>query len=158
MHRFQFIRALGAIALTSLVPLAGFASEQGTRAEAITMVTDAVAHVKKAGPQQAFDDFTNNKAKWINKDLYVFVIDTDAGNLTAHGANPKLIGRNLVELKDQNGKLFFREFIDVAKSSKGEGWVDYDWSNPTTKKVEPKSTLVRRVPGTAFAVAVGIYR
>lgn len=158
MHRIQFIRAFAAVACSALIPMAAIASERGTRAEALTMAADAVAHVKKTDSQQAFDDFTNNKTKWVNKDLYVFVIDTDAGNLTAHGANPKLIGRNLVELKDQNGKLFFREFIDVAKSAKGEGWVDYDWSNPTTKKVEPKSTLIRRVPGTPYAVGVGIYR
>lgn len=158
MNRSSFLRTGLALVATACLSTAALASEQGTREEAVKMVTAAVAHIQKSGKEKAFDDFTNNKAQWVNKDLYVFVIDTKAGALTAHGANPKLIGRTLLELKDQNGKMFFREFIDVALSPKGDGWVDYDWSNPTTKKVEPKSTLVRRVPNTDYAVAVGIYR
>jgi cytochrome c len=158
MNRSLFLRTLCCIVAVAGLPAMAAASERGTREEASAMASSAVAHIQKAGKDKAFDDFTNDKTNWVKKDLYVFVIDTAAGALTAHGANPKLIGRSLVELKDQNGKLFFREFIEVAATPKGEGWVDYDWSNPTTKKVEPKTTLVRRVPGTQFAVAVGIYR
>lgn len=158
MNRMQFVSVLACTAVLASLPTLSVASERSTRDEATTMVSAAVAHMQKAGKDKAFDDFTNDKTNWVKKDLYVFVIDTKAGALTAHGANPKLVGRNLLELKDQNGKLFFREFITVAESAKGEGWVDYDWSNPTTKKVEPKTTLVRRVPGTGYAVAVGIYR
>jgi len=63
----------------------------------------------------------------------------------AHGANEKLVGKVLIDLKDQNGKQFMRELVDVA-ATKGEGWVDYDWANPTTKKVEGKSTFVKAHP------------
>jgi signal transduction histidine kinase len=79
------------------------------------------------------------------------------GVVLAHGANEKLVGKNLIELKDQNGKLFAREFIEVG-TSKGEGWVDYDWTSPVTKKVEGKSTFVKRIPSFDGFVAVGAYR
>ena len=59
-------------------------------------------------------------------------------------------------LKDSDGKLFIQQFIQVAKDT-GSGWVDYKWSNPTTKKVEPKSTFVQRVPGKNYFVGCGIY-
>jgi cytochrome c len=132
------------------------AQEKGTREEAKAMVEAAVAHIKKVGHEKAFEDFTKDKANWNKKDLYVFAFDTDA-NWKAHGANEKLVGKNLIALKDQNGKEFIKEFVQVV-TTKGEGWVDYDWAHPTTKKVEDKTTLVKRVAGTNYAVAVGIYR
>jgi cytochrome c len=148
-------------AFVALVAALGFvagaaAQEKGTREEAKAMVEAAIAHVKKVGADKAFEDFTKDKAAWNKKDLYVFAFDTEA-NWKAHGANEKLVGKNLLNLKDQNGKEFIKEFVQVV-TTKGEGWVDYDWASPTTKKVEDKTTLVKRVPGTNFAVAVGIYR
>lgn len=148
-------------ALLALVAAIGFiaptlAQDRGTRDEAKTMVEAAIAHVKKVGAEKAFDDFTKDKANWSKKDLYVFAFDTDA-NWKAHGANEKLVGKNLMNLKDQNGKEFIKEFIQVV-TGKGEGWVDYDWASPVTKKVEDKSTLVKRIPGSNLAVAVGVYR
>jgi signal transduction histidine kinase len=47
--------------------------------------------------------------------------------------------------------------IDTAKS-KGSGWVDYMWTNPQTKKVEPKSTYVVKVPEFEGLIGVGIYK
>jgi cytochrome c len=147
-----FVAAVAAVGFVA----GAAAQERGTRDEAKAMVEAAVAHVKKVGHEKAFEDFTKDKANWAKKDLYVFAFDLEA-NWTAHGANEKLIGKNLMNLKDQNGKEFIKEFIQVV-STKGEGWVDYDWVSPATKKVEDKTTLVKRVAGTNYAVAVGIYR
>lgn len=151
LHRFFFALAcsLGLLGAAS-------AADNGTREEAKAMVEAAIGHIKKVGNDKAFDDFTKDKANWVKKDLYVFVFDLEA-NWKAHGANEKLVGKNLMNLKDQNGKEFIKEFIQVV-TTKGEGWVDYDWASPVTKKVEDKTTLVKRVPGTNFAVAVGVYR
>ncbi|MDT4865219.1 Single Cache domain 2 [compost metagenome] len=82
-------------------------------------------------------------------------MDTD-GAVKSHGANDKLVGKNLLNLKDQNGKEFVKEFMTVA--NKGEGWVDYDWAHPVSKKVEGKATFVKRVAGTNLVMAVGVYR
>jgi cytochrome c len=131
------------------------AQDNGTREEAKAMTEAAIAHLKKAGNDKAFDDFTKDKANWNKKDLYVFLFDTD-GTIKAHGVNEKLVGKNLIGLKDQNGKEFVKEFVVVA--NKGEGWVDYDWAHPVSKKVEGKTTFVKRVAGTNLAVAVGDYR
>ncbi|MCV0441382.1 MAG: cache domain-containing protein [Hydrogenophaga sp.] len=131
------------------------AQEHGTRDEAKAMTEAAIAHLKKVGNDKAFEDFTKDKANWNKKDLYVFLLDTD-GAIKAHGANEKLVGKNLLNLKDQNGKEFVKEFVAVA--GKGEGWVDYDWAHPVSKKVEGKATFIKRVAGTNLAVAVGVYR
>jgi cytochrome c len=132
-----------------------FAQDQGTRDEAKAMNEAAIAHLKKVGNDKAFEDFTKDKANWVKKDLYVILMDTD-GSVKSHGVNEKLVGKNLLNLKDQNGKEFVKEFMTV--SSKGEGWVDYDWPNPVSKKVEGKTTFVKRVAGTNLVMAVGVYR
>jgi hypothetical protein len=69
------------------------------------MVSAALAHIKKVGNAAAFKDFSNDKATWIKKDLYVVVQDMK-GAVLAHGTNEKLIGKYLPDFKDQNGKLF----------------------------------------------------
>lgn len=83
--------------------------------------------------------------------------DDAKGVTLAHGANDKLVGKNMMELKDQNGKMFVHEITNLA-ATKGEGWVDYDWAHPVTKKVDGKSTYVKRIPGFDGSVSVGTYR
>jgi cytochrome c len=152
----KLIRMLAA-AVAAFTVLSATASDRGTREEAAAMVAAAAEHVKKVGHEKAFENFTNDKTQWVKKDLYVFAFDLKA-NFTAHGANAKLVGKNLIDLKDQNGKAFIRDFVQTASTAKGEGWVDYDWAHPQTKKVEEKSSFVKRVPGTDYVVGVGIYR
>lgn len=152
----KIFRSLLTLLLAGVVSVSAMAQDHGTKEEAKVMVTAALAHIKKVGNEQAFKDFTSDKANWTKKDLYVFAMDLK-GVVLGHGANEKLVGKNLIELKDQNGKLFAREFIEVG-TSKGEGWVDYDWTSPVTKKVEGKSTFVKRIPSFDGFVAVGAYR
>jgi cytochrome c len=135
---------------------AALAQEQGTKDEAKAMVDAAVEHVKKVGPVKAFEDFTVDKATWSRKDLYVMAYDA-TGTCVGHGANAKLIGKNLIELKDPNGKLLVKELTETAMT-KGSGWVEYDWPHPITKKIEGKVTYVRKLANFGGWVGVGIYR
>jgi cytochrome c len=152
----KLFRNLMTLVLAGFVSFGAMAQDHGTKDEAKAMANAALAHIKKVGNDQAFKDFTSDKANWTKKDLYVFVMDTK-GVVLGHGANEKLVGKNLIELKDQNGKAFAREFVEVG-TTKGEGWVDYDWANPISKKVEGKSSYIKRVPGFDGFVAVGVYR
>jgi signal transduction histidine kinase len=45
--------------------------------------------------------------------------------------------------------------IALAKN-KGNGWLDYKWTNPVSKKVEDKSTYVQRHDD--FFIGCGIYK
>lgn len=151
-RRHAFITLLAA----TCVALPAAAQERGTRDEAKAMVDAAWAHMKKVGPEQANKDFTNDKATWTKKDLYVIVFDTK-GVFQAHGANDKLVGRDMSAMKDPNGKAIFPAMMDIAAKG-ATGWVDYDWAHPQTKKVEGKSTYVRKVPVGEGLIGVGIYR
>ncbi|WP_241463842.1 cache domain-containing protein [Rhodoferax saidenbachensis] len=133
---------------------ASHAAEQGTAAEAEAMVKKAVAYIKANGPEKAYEEFTNGKS-FKDRDLYIFAYDFTGKNL-AHGANPKLVGKDLIGLKDPDGKLILPPLIEVAKS-KGKGWSDtFKFRNPMTEKMEDKVIYFERV-GDTF-VGCGIYK
>ncbi len=150
----------GMVAIATLT--AGFwagsvqAQVNGTRDEAKTMVEAAVEHVKKVGPEQAFKDFTDKgNTNWQKKDLYVFAYNM-AGVNVAHGANDKLVGKDLIALKDPEGKLLIKELRDTA--AKGSGWVEYEWPHPQTKKIESKISYTKKLVNYDGFVGVGVYR
>lgn len=130
------------------------ANDNGTAAEAEAMVKKAVAFIKANGPDKAYEEFTNGKG-FKDRDLYVIVYDLNGKNL-AQGANPKLVGKDLIGLKDPNGRLIIKEFVDLAKA-KGKGWVEgYKFLNPVTQKLEEKAMYLERVGDTL--VGCGIYK
>lgn len=133
---------------------AAWAGETGTAAEAEAMVKKAAAYIKAQGKEKAFADFANPKGPFIDRDLYVTVYDLK-GNCLAHGVNPKMVGKNLMELKDPDGKAFVKERVELAKT-KDKFWQDYKFTNPTTKKIEPKAMYVEKHGD--LLVACGIYK
>jgi signal transduction histidine kinase len=130
------------------------AAERGTADEAVTLVKKAIAYIKTNGKEKAFAEFNNPNGQFKNRDLYIMVYDMQ-GNNKAHGANAKLIGKNLSEIKDADGKFIVKSFIDIA-STKGSGWVDYKWPNPVSNAVEPKSTYVEKYED--ILLGCGIYK
>jgi signal transduction histidine kinase len=152
----NLIKLLATALVTSLLAVgAGAGEERGTKEEAIALTNAAYDHIKQVGPAKAYDDFTHDKAAWTKKDLYVMAYDGKAVCL-AHGANEKLVGKDLTAVKDANGKPVVLGLLDTA--AKGGGWFDYDWPHPVSKKIEPKSTYARKLPSGEGFVAVGIYR
>ena len=155
MTIFSVLKSLLNASLLGLV-MAGsaHAADQGTAAEAEAMVKKAVAYIKANGPEKAYDEFTNGKS-FKDRDLYIIVYDLNGKNL-AQGANAKLVGKDLIGLKDPDGKPIIKLFVDLAKD-KGKGWVEgYKFMNPVTQKMEGKAMYLERVGDTL--VGCGIYK
>ncbi len=155
MIRRLFCQFLVAGMATSICAAPAFAQERGSFDDAKNLITKAQAHIKKVGAETAFKDFTNDKANWNYKDVYVFVLDMK-GNQIAHGANAKQVGKNFWEFKDPNGKLLFQEF--AAAAAKGSGDVEYQWAHPVTKKVETKISHIEKIVGTDYYIGAGAYK
>lgn len=122
--------------------------------DAIALVKKAVQHVQSAGKDKAIADFNDAKGPFVKGALYVFAYSMD-GVIKAHPMNAKLIGKDMTDVKDADGKLFTRDFIATAKGP-GHGWVDYRWTHPETKKIEAKTSYIEKV-GDLF-VGCGIYK
>lgn len=131
-----------------------FGSVKATPKEAEAMVKKAITYIKANGKDKAFAEFNNHNGKFTDKDLYVTVYDMN-GKCLSHGQNLKMIGKDLSELKDSDGKYFIKERLEAAKS-KGKGWQDYKFTNPVTKSIELKSTYFEKYED--MIVACGIYR
>jgi cytochrome c len=145
------------IGVSFLVLMAGSitsAAEFGTAAEAEAMVKKAVQLIKTEGKEKAFAEFNNPKGKFVDRDLYVTVYDFK-GKCLAHGANPKMIGKDFIDIKDIDGKPYVKERIETAKT-KDKFWLDYKFTNPISKKIEPKSMYSEKVGD--IIVNCGIYK
>jgi hypothetical protein len=105
------------------------------------------------GAEATFRAVTAKVREFNDRDLYPFIYNLNGVNV-AHGAKPELVGKDLVDFRDQNGDFLIREMIDVANGP-GNGWVDYRWTNPKTNAVEDKSAYIEKM-GQYF-VGVGIY-
>lgn len=133
---------------------AASATERGTADEAVKLVKKAIAYIKANGKEKAFAEFSNPNGQFKDRDLYIMVYDMQ-GNNKAHGANAKLIGKNLSEIKDADGKYIVKSFIETA-TGKGIGWVDYKWPNPVSNVVESKSTYVEKYDD--ILLGCGVYK
>jgi signal transduction histidine kinase len=143
--------AAAALATSASVAAAG---EFGTKDEAIAMVKKAVSFIKDQGADKAYSEISNKSGQFIDRDLYVVVYGLD-GKVLAHGANTKLIGKEMIDAQDVDGKPYVKERVELARAQP-TFWQDYKFANPVSKKVEPKQMYCERVGETA--VCAGIYK
>jgi cytochrome c len=124
-----------------------------TKADAKALIQKAVAFIKANGKAKAVAEFNNPKGQFTNGDLYVLAYELDGTSLA--NANIKLVGKNLIDLKDSDGTPLVKGMIDTAKA--GGGWYDYKWNNPATKTIQGKTTYVELIDG-AWMIGCGIYK
>jgi cytochrome c len=89
-------------------------------------------------------------------EIYVNVIDQE-GHWLVYPPQPAGEGQSMLKVRDPDGKPIVQEIIRVAREQ-GEGWVEYRWANPVSKKIEPKVTYVKQVPGQPIIAYVGVYK
>ncbi len=146
----KFLLLLGVCLLMS-----GSAFSAGpTQKEATTMVDKAVAFATANGKDKLISEVNAKNPDFVQGELYIVVYGLDGMRL-AHPLNAKLIGKSVLDIADVDGKEYGKEMVSLAKD-KGKGWVDYKFKNPSTNKVEKKSSYVVRA-GDVFVMA-GIYK
>ena len=121
---------------------------------AVTLVDKAAAFAQAQGKEKALAEISTAKGQFDKGEVYVFAYDLQ-GSIVAHPKNPKLIGKNLLDVPDPDGKFFRKEIQEVAKT-KGTGWVDYKYTNPENRKVEPKTTYLKKVGD--LIICCGVYK
>ena len=77
------------------------------------------------------------------------------GKCLAHGQNRNFIGKDMIDLKDVDGKEFMKERVNLMKNQTS-AWQDYKFLNPITKQIEPKSIYLERLGD--LIVGCGIYK
>jgi cytochrome c len=145
---------IAVMALLAGTTLALAAAPHATKDEAVAMVNKAVAAIKAEGVDKAYAEISTKGGKFSHLDLYIVVYGLD-GKVLAHGANQKLIGKQMIDAQDVDGKYYIRERVAMAQKQPSF-WQDYKFVNPVTKKIEPKTMYCRRLDETL--VCAGVYK
>ena len=140
-----------ALIATLVVSLAVHAADDANRAspaDAEAMVKKAIAYYKKNGREKSMAEFMKNPGPFVDRDLYVTVYDMQANDL-AH-INPKMVGKNMMDLRDADGKYHIKERMESAQKGTS-GWQDFKFFNPVSKRIEPKRMYWEKYDNLVFA-------
>jgi len=153
---FHRAMSMGAVLLAAALTAnaAPAAGERATAPEAEAMVHKAVAFYKAKGREKALAEFNDRKGLFIDRDLYITAYQMDGTNV-AQPINPKMVGKNLIDIRDIDGKPYVRERLELAQS-KGSFWQDYSFVDPITRKVLPKQMFCERAD--ELVLCGGIYK
>ena len=110
------------VAMTILVlaSSATYASDHATAKQAEAMVKKGVAYIKANGKEKGYAEITSKQSQFRDRDLYLVVYGLD-GMVWAHGANEKMVGKNLIDLRDIDGKEFVMVKNDLGASHLNRG-------------------------------------
>lgn len=139
-------------------PKASPAAKKMIAPELTTLVRDA-ANVFEQHGEMAYADFRKQGSKWFHDDTYFFVWEMD-GTRIFHAADPAGEGKNARDMKDILGRPIGEMILNAARSSSGEGWIHYMFTEPGDIFPTWKSTFVKRVifpSGKEHIVGCGIY-
>ena len=136
-----FIHAIVLLFCLAAAPLR--AADLGTSEEAVAMVHKAVAMLNASGKDKTIAEANNPKGPFVDRDLYVVIHDLQ-GKVLANPVLPRMVGVNLSNVKDVDGKMFIHERLEMLKTA-GSGWNDFKWPNSVTKNVEKRSAYFERV-------------
>ena len=132
--------------------VSSFRLRQGTADEAVAMMERALQHYQGRG-EQALQDFNAASGPFIDRDLYLFGIDDD-GIYRVFGGQPERIGTRMQDVPGIDGKELVRKI--EACIATGGGWVEYDFRNPATGRIQPKMSYVVRCG--AINLGCGVYK
>ena len=117
-------------------------AEYCTKDEAVALVKQAIARVNEVGIDKAAPEFMDHGGKYVDRDLYLIVIDKD-GIRVVHGQNAKLVGKLYFDAIDVNGKEYGKEVQQIA-AGPGKGWMSFVFKDPITGKLLPKENYVEK--------------
>lgn len=139
------------------VESAYLASKEAELSHYVSLASRSIAHLYDSGRD---DQPTREEAKAIlekldyGNDGYFFLYDLQGKNLM-HPRQPELVGRNLWELRDDQGNATIQQLI--ARANAGGGFVRYMWVKPSTGKVAPKLGYVVALKRWGWMLGTGIY-
>lgn len=126
----------------------------------VRLVEDAAALMERNGTA-SFAEFGRKGSRWFNRSYYLFIYDINGTNVF-HAATPELTGRNLMNLRDMNGKPVLRFITDIGRKPQRDanGWVFYLWQEQNEFLPKWKSAYIRKVvapDGRIYLVGCGVY-
>jgi len=122
-----------------------------------TIVNDAVDILQYEGEVKAFARFNSSADKFIFLQSYIFV-KTFEGVELVNPFSPQMVGENLINKQDANGKYFVKEELKILQNQ-DSCWMDYMWPKPGAEEPSLKISYIKKteVKGEIFVIGAGYY-
>jgi len=133
--------------------VAAFKLRQGTADEAFALVKKGVALFQQKRQQALAIITADVRHEFADKDMYVFAFNRE-GQYLAFGNNAEKLKVNLFHVPGLDGRKLVADAFNVSQEG---GWVDYQITNPVSKKIEHKTSYVEIVSDN-IVLGCGIYK
>lgn len=138
---------------------AGPAAAAGTKAQdkAVKALVGKAAKLVQAKGEAAFAQINAPGNPWRQGDTAIFVSDTK-GLEVANAAYPDLVGKNLWDHKDPDGRLVVQDQWKLVRA-KGKGWYECKWPKPGSDQAALCRVYVTgvKVKGQRYLVGAGYF-
>lgn len=132
---------------------AGVASAQvATPDDAVAMVRKGVASIKTRGKAKTLAEINNTQGSFRARDLYLTVYSKD-GMALAHGANNRMVGTQLRDIRDGDGYSYLRDRMEIART-RPVFWQEIKYVNPLTREVEAKAAYCELAADMVICAAI----
>ena len=141
-------------------PISGFSAAPEPQSESakqvVSLVEKAAALIKTQG-KKAFPEFRKKGSEWYKDGTYIFVNNMQGASVV-NPPTPEIEGKNILDVKDANGKAFIQEMVAVLKTKKS-GWTEYMWPKPGETNPSKKISYIKKVKlgNETLIVGAGIY-
>lgn len=140
---------LGSMFVLCLGQVQAAGTEKADSQAAIALLEKALAYYHDNG-DKAFAAFSR-QGEFVDKDRYVFVVDTKGVMLASGGPSAALIGRDVSEVLEPDLQKTFKNALRVPEGN-GIQQAEYRWQNRADGKVERKHVYYQRVGQRILAV------
>ena len=140
---------LGSMLLLCLGQVQAADTEKADSQAAIALLEKALAYYHENG-DKAFAAFSR-QGEFVDKDRYVFVLDTKGVMLASGGPSSALIGRDVSETLGPDLQKTFKDALKVPEGN-GIQQAEYRWQNWADGKIERKHVYYQRVGQRILAV------
>ena len=124
----------------------------------VSFVNEAAALFSEKG-KDAFIEFGEKGSKWFSGSKYIFIYDS--GVCVFHPVLKEAVGKNLLSLKDMNGKPIIQFNRAIASNTKKPfGWIHCLWAEPGEIFPSWKNIYIMGVKGPdgrTYAIGSGTY-
>lgn len=111
-----------------------------------------VQAIKADGRDGVVKEVNTPKGKYAYKDMYL-TIETVDGVTLANNISPRMVGKNVLQLRDPDGKYFIKERNEALKSAPSY-WTELKWPNTATSKFDSRTIYAERIGDVIVSAGV----
>lgn len=147
--------ALAAAAASSVIPGVAPAAGPGAQdaQDAVALAEQGAAVLRAQGKAELARRINARDPLLRRAGLTLHMVDAVTGVTLADPVHPSLVGLDLLDVPDANGRAYRRDIVALA-AGRGKGWVEHTYKNPADGRVEAWSDYILRVGDVVLQASI----